>query len=519
MLTSISCFVNRPVTTAFSTVTKGSGSVKILLVRPSRSKSFRIYRKTRPDFQSSVDETRPVTIDNSVNSWSRLFPHLCCWDVKGPLELIYHRDLGYRIFEELKQFVSVTSSAVSVNLFMVGRTPKRAKPRIVISSKDKASREAAKALIDRSKILDNSEFRLWLLKFPPSGPIKPMAIEDSYVPETLPLGSNIYLDPTKPYRSIAMPIYIKHSPQSIRRATANLVYNGKEYAYITAAHAFVKTSVNFQPAEIDDEDLEMPFDSDSENGSVDDEFSSQYSQTSPKASESEDFSPALSRPPRSRSRSRSQSFVESLSQTETPSNQSQPLSDLETPNHPEPTLVAYSPTQQFEILGTAEIRLSRDFAVISVNHTGVKKYLRHIAKNEEDRNLSMQVSEAIGTNVIAWTTHGAVSGRLAELPTFLCLPTSNSFELVYKFTHLDKIYDGIQMGDCGSLVTDEHHTKLYGHVIAKSENSQVVYMMAAKNVAVDMYALGNWEYVSLDDIDCKLFSYPVNGVVMQSELC
>jgi hypothetical protein len=457
-----------------------------------------MYRKTRPDFQKSVDEERPVKIDKTVNSWSRLFTDYCCWEVKGPLAETYYRDLQSKIFEELKQFVSDTSSEVSVDPFMVGRTPKKAKPRIVISSKDKASREAAKALIDRSKILDNSEFKLWLLQFPPSGPIIPMAIDDSHVPETLPPGSDVYLDPIEPYRSIGMPIYIKHSPQSVRRATANLVYNGMEYAYITAAHAFVKTSVNFQPAEVDDEDLEMPFDSDSENGSFKDELSSRYSQTS-------------------RPRSRSYSSAEYPARTETPTNQSQSPSDRETQKHPEPTLVAYSPTQQYEILGTAEIRLSRDFAVISVNHTGVKKYLRHIAKNAE-RSFPMQVSETIGTNVIAWTTHGAVSGRLAALPIFLCLPNSNSFELVHKFTHYDKIHDGIQMGDCGSLVTDEQHTELYGHVIAKSENSQVVYVMAAKNVAVEMYALGNWEYISLSDMDCKSFSFPINRLIMRLEL-
>jgi hypothetical protein len=477
-----------------------------------------MYRKTRPDFQNSVDETRPVTIDNSVNSWSRLFPRLCCWEVKGPLAETYYRDLQSRIFEELKQFVSDTSSGVSVDPFMVGRTPRRAKPRIVISSKDRASREAARALIDRSGILDNSEFRLWLLQFPPSGPIIPMAIEDSHVPETLPPGSDVYLDPIEPYRSIGMPIYIKHSPQSVRRATANLVYNGMEYAYITAAHAFVKTSVNFQPAEMDDEDLEMPFDSDSdsEDGSVVDVvFSSQYSQTSPETSESEHFFPALSQP--LQSGSQSQSLAKYSSPTETPINQSRSPSDLGTQKHLEPTLVAYSPTQQYEILGTAEIRLSRDFAVISVNHPGVKKYLRQIAKNK-DRKLPMRVSETIGTTAIAWTTHGAVSGRLAALPIFLCLPSSNSFELVHKFTHLDKIHEGIQMGDCGSLVTDKRHRELYGHVIAKSENSQVVYVMAAENVAVEMYALGNWAYIYLNDMDCKSFSFLINRLIIQLEL-
>lgn len=477
-----------------------------------------MHHQIRLAFQSSVDKTQPVTIDYNANSWRKLFSGLRCWEVKGPLAVI-DEDLGPRILEEVRHLCRESSSAVLVSPFMVGKTPEKAMPVIVVSSEDKESREAAKELIDRSLILKNLESKLWLLRFPPSGPIRHVAIEDCHVPETLPLGTNIYLDPTEPYRLIGMPIYIEHSLTSMRRATANVVYNDKGYAYITTAHAFIKTSVNFQPLEVDDEDFEMPFDSNSESGSVDNKCLSEYSQSSPEATESEDFSPASSLPSQSRSRNRSQSSTESSSSPETPTNRSQPLSDLQTPKHLEPTLVAYQSKQEYEILGQAsEISFSQDFAVISVTYLDVMKYLREVENVGKDRDLTIQVPKARRTRVIAWTSHGAIPGHLAELPICLSLPSSNLFEMVYKFTYIGKSYDGIRMSDSGSLITSEDYTQLYGHIVAKSENGQVAYMMAAEQVTAEIKASGNWSYAYLDDIECELFSYPTNQTVLQVEL-
>jgi hypothetical protein len=462
-------------------------------------KDNRIHRQSRPDFQNSVDETRPVTIDDAANSWWKKFSGYRCWELKGPLAITYAQ-LGPKIHEELKQFGKESSSEVSVSPFMVGKTPKKAKPMIVISG-DKESREAAKSLIEKSSIIKDSEFELWLLRYPPSGPIMPVAIQDNPIPETLPLNSTVYLDLTEPFRLIGMPIYISHSLQSVRRATANVIYNGKEYAYITAAHAFVETRVSYPISEVDDEDFEMPFHSDSEDGSLDDEVLSQYSETSPE--DSEDFSPALFHPPRSRSSSRPISRTGSSSSSETPTNESQLLGDLETPKHVGPDPITYSP-KQCRILGKVlKISLSRDFAVISVTNTLVRNYLRRIENVRKDRDLNIQVTMARHAQVIAWTSHGAVPGHLAELPLYLSLPNISLAAVVYKFTYSDETHDGIRMGDCGSLVTSGQHTELYGHVVARSENSKVAYMVVAEDIAPDIKDSGDWSYSYLDDIACK----------------
>jgi hypothetical protein len=42
------------------------------------------------------------------------------------------------------------------------------------------------------------------------------------------------------------------------------------------------------------------------------------------------------------------------------------------------------------------------------------------------------------------------------------------------------------MGHCRYLVTSEQHTELYVHVVAKSENSLVICMMAAEHVAAEI---------------------------------
>jgi ankyrin repeat protein len=484
---------------------------KLLHTMPIQNK--RIKLRSRPDFQSSVDETRPVTIDEAANSWWKKFSGYHCWELKGPLAITYAK-LGPRILEELKLFGKESSSEVSVSPFMVGKTPGKARPMIVISG-DKESREAAKSLIEKSSIIESSEFELWLLRHPPSGSIRPVAIENDHILETLPLNSRIYIDPTEPFRLIGMPIYILHSPQSIRRATANAIYNGKEYAYITAAHAFVQTSVNVQVSEADDEDFEMPFDSDSEDGSFDDELLSQHSQTSP--DESENFSTASSRPPRSRTTSRSQSRPESPSSSEKPINQNQPLGDLEAPKHLEPNSTVYSP-RQYDTLGEVmEISFSRDFAVISDASNQVERYLKTRKDGMKNRGFTVQVSKASHTQVIAWTSHGATPGHLAELPVYVSLPSIKLAGMVYKFTYSDGAHGGIRMGDCGSLVTSEQHTELFGHIFAKSENSNVAYIVAAEQIATDIKGTGNWSYSYLDDIECEFFSsYKIDRRVVKT---
>jgi hypothetical protein len=208
-----------------------------------------------------------VTIDYAANpQWKR---GQLCWEPKGPVAVQYN-DLAPKLLQELNKSRRESSREVSISLFMVGRTAAHAKPILIISGEEKQSRKEAKSQIIRSQLLANSGFEIGLLRYPPAGPTIPVAMDDHTLHS--PLASHatyteVYFDPEDQWRSTGLQIYIKTGPDTFRKATANAVYNGEEYGYATAAHAFQKPLPPVATTEDDDSDLDMPFNSDSDSDS------------------------------------------------------------------------------------------------------------------------------------------------------------------------------------------------------------------------------------------------------------
>jgi hypothetical protein len=60
---------------------------------------------------------------------------------------------------------------------MVGKSPKSARPVLVIASEDEVSHEEAKSAIDQSDVLEHHRyFKLWPLAYLPTGPVNPVAM-------------------------------------------------------------------------------------------------------------------------------------------------------------------------------------------------------------------------------------------------------------------------------------------------------------------------------------------------------
>jgi hypothetical protein len=115
----------------------------------------RHHLKTAPCFQDSVDEANRIDIDYKANPWWKA--RYNCWEVKGQIAEEY-KILGPRICDELRKSCRESSLEVFVWPYMVGKSPKSARPVLVIASEDEVSREEAKAAIDQSDVLEHHRY-------------------------------------------------------------------------------------------------------------------------------------------------------------------------------------------------------------------------------------------------------------------------------------------------------------------------------------------------------------------------
>ncbi|CAI6339878.1 unnamed protein product [Periconia digitata] len=457
----------------------------------------RNHLRPRAGFQDSVDEANPVEIDYKANPWWK--SRYSCWEVKGQVAEDY-KDVGAKIHNELRQSCRESSWEVSVSPYMVGKSTKNAKPVIVIASVDESSREEAKAAIERSGILmHHPYFKLWPLRYLPTGPVNPVAMEDQAPPKSLPSvpSFKVYFDPTERVRLVGMPVYIRHNETSVRRATANAVYNGTDYGYITAAHACTRMFPDNTPSRDSQDNFEFPFDSDSESESADDaevEALSHYSGTSPEATESASSPFTSSQTSETRSQSPGHVYATLSDTAEQLMSSSQSSRDVEAPMNQGMHSVEPARIAELELLGEVSATfMPLDCVVVSVGNTAVISFLEGTKNMRKNSDNAIMVSKARRTTVIAWTSRGPIHGSLVDLPLYMRLPSSDLFQLVYKFT-----YDGdIKMGDCGTLVIDTETRELYGHVIADSQHRRVAFMMAAEPVMNDIKENGNWQLITL----------------------
>ncbi|PVH96273.1 hypothetical protein DM02DRAFT_674930 [Periconia macrospinosa] len=436
-------------------------------------------QRQRKNFEDCVDEDHPVKIDYTVQSWwIGKFVQYLCWEVKGQVGEDY-KVLEPKIYEEFgaSPLLRESNWKPLVWPYMIGKSPRKAKPIIVISSEDEASRNEAKKVIELSDFFKNYQyFELLPLRYLPSG--------------------RVYFDPDERLRTIGMPTYIKHSETSVRPATANAVYNGDGYGYITAAHAFPDVVSDAKPPLDTQETFDLPFNSDSDS---DDEAQmetlSQYSRTPPESSDSEhlSFRSSVTSGPRDQSPrindTQQHILVPPMSSDRSSMNTDMPTN---TDTHP----VDHVPIDRLEPLGTVSPTSTvHDCVVVSVTHPRVIDFLTEVRSSRQDVDATIAVAQAQRANITAITSRGSVHGYLFDLPLYMSFTNSNSLQLVYKF-----IYDGvIQMGDCGTLVIDSETKEVYGHVVAASENTQVAFITAAGPVMNDIQKGGDWRLLCLRD--------------------
>jgi HEAT repeat protein len=449
----------------------------------------------RNTFESSVDLDRPIKL--AYKKWPST---QYCWEAKDEVASAY-KELEPDIQRELRKRLPESSRITGFAVFMVGRTSERAKPIIIIFSPDDDSRGAGKRAIKDSDLLTNTMFSLGTLRTHPAGHIEKTAMEDEAIaelPSFIP-PYEVLFDPRERIRLVGMPIFIRHSTGLVRRATANVVYDGARFGYLTAAHAFEE--ITSMEQDMFEDDLDIPFDTGSEideDELTDEEKNmlSIHSDTSLETVKSE--GQLLASPDTSRSRSPSPqttlshtslipfAHVQQSRQTE--------VSDESANDAAESPL-----TPNYKPLGTALAPVAAlDYVVIVVKNSAVKSVLHNLCNGPESMGVGFttKVIDIDSKPIIAWTSHGPQPGYLIATPMTICFSNS-SYELVYKFTYHEA--EAIRMGDCGTLVTDPEGSILYGHVVSTSKTIQTGYAMESSRTVQELERGGRWRILSIKD--------------------
>jgi hypothetical protein len=433
----------------------------------------KVRQRIRMNYQSSVDVDNLVQVDHIANpKWKR---GQLCWEAKGTCAQDY-KNKETELLKELNQSRRESFSEVAVSLFMIGKTPQKAKPMIIISSEDKRSREEAKRAIERSGILEDLNYKIGFLKYLPSGPIHSVAGSPSEVsgvytadpsscsPEAsdsnsredatssssnqpgFAVSSLAYYNPEQRLRTTAMPIYVKTAADRSRTATANMVYNGTVYKYITVSHVFSPWGAS--SIDSGEDDLGIPFDSDSED---EDHCNSETSQARGTIS-------ASLRVPTSRD-----SDIDSAKSHR---------SKISTMHNDSPDTAKDPPSELLrlgELSADDDFDKSADYAIITINDFKLQKQLANLALSNPNRITQMRAAEPKSSQVTAWTRRGAISGTLGNVPRVMRFSGSKRFQQIYEFA-----YKGvIENGDSGSLVIGESGKELYGMIVAASSSQTI----------------------------------------------
>lgn len=456
----------------------------------------RLLIKHRKSFEDSVDKGKPLTpVDGEWPTSQK------CWEAKGPV-LEEYKGLLKRLRAVVNRSCGTSVGEVAIDLFMVGKTPTRAKPIVILSSTDRKSRKAAREAIENSCILKDTSFSLGDRRYPPSGPLIPVGMEEKILSTASP--HQVVYDPLEKIRLIGMPILVTlGNTGTIRRATANIVHDGTHFGYITAAHVFDKTAPE-APTSDDEDDMDMPFESDTDSDSyiLDDDYDdrdedtlSRYSNTSAEATETD--SSSLLSPVTSRSQG------SSVPPSQGPPSFPPGLDALpEPPADLDKALPESSSTEVYEPLGTVSIvKTALDCMVITVTNAKVISDLERLMQDGKNHYIVTEAGSPQSDQLTAWTSHGCVPGDPVETPSLMRFVGSDSYELVLRFILRE---DGaIKLGDCGTWVTDAEGRVLYGQVIAVSRNGRIAYMVATRPILQEIEKAGNWKLLKLSGKRCE----------------
>ncbi|KAI4946610.1 hypothetical protein J4E91_007299 [Alternaria rosae] len=377
------------------------------------------------------------------------------WHAAGPARQQFSL-VEPEIVEQLNSvFTERYSSILLFHLYMIGRSRELAVPTIMFFCEQKEPRKKAKKTVDEGGLLGKLPgFRTGhLAELPGLGKlIQPAAgCEDVQRSSEIGLVSEVYFDSAHPVKAIGMPIFVKLPGNTLQKATANIVFEGEDYAYLSVSHIF---SGGALPPSItsDTGDSEFDFGSGTEDGDEDGHVD------------------ATSRA--------SISSLGGSSDSDSTSSAPSPMSYSEV--IPLPSDHSFPNAASLEHLGNLKRYSSEmDWAVIDIQHPDVASAIHRLKDDVSNGNSKANTAVKLErTNVVAHTSRGLITGRLSQEATYMRLPNSKTFQKVYQ-TVLDS---ALELGDCGVMILDAISEEPYGHIVVSSTMKEDAYIVSANEV-------------------------------------
>jgi hypothetical protein len=429
---------------------------------------------------------------------SRLYPnvHTCIgaevgyfhgriwWHAIGKARADFEAVVG-EILNQLNIITDRYFHIVHFHLYMIGRSSDSAAPTIMFFCDKKEPRKRAKEIIDERGLLKRLPgFRTGhQANRPDVGPLVQPATGTIETHQFIPTVSalKVYFDPSC-VQSVGMPIFVKQSSGTLRRATANAVFDGRRYVYLSVSHVFFEYTPS---GSITEEDSDSEYDFGSGTTSECDE--EDYMESTHRAtSTSQEENLYIRSDPRLSERAPLIATDTALS-IRSNSSAEQSAYNVETTHTYSPTKHGFSnksstgftpSVEDLEVLGCLlQSSIDQDWALIEIEHPEVLAAIHGTKSMARDIRAHQFSNDGI-TAIVAYTSHGSIHGWITEGSSYMRLPGSITYQEVY----LVKLESPLDWGDCGVGVADASTEKMHGYVVASSNTAEIAYVMAAHHV-------------------------------------
>jgi peptide-N4-(N-acetyl-beta-glucosaminyl)asparagine amidase len=467
-----------------STVTRAQEGGSFLTITPSRTKLKEfLHINKKPQL------THP---EDSVGELCGKKNGKLCWKAKGiALDAYMKRSLLIR--NHLNSFKDEVegSDFVTFMLYMIGKSPNKARPVIMFACPRKKARISAVERIRKSGIVEE-----WMgvghWDFPPDIPFPRQLGGSDREFTTMDLGSMA----SESFQPRVMQFSTWNAfdnPSTMQRGTVGaIIQTATKSFYFTANHPFTKPNYQDSPSNMplnDDNDSECDFgneECDSESDLDEDVVKPTVVRTESPPSKSlrsmtAALSQAVGQPIKELQRSMksvTMNLSNSTLQSSAPPIISDKLKKFEMRNSNQ--LVSFSAQNRCRY--SADL----DYALIRINHaTPVAAYIdsaQILCSAEGIPIISSEMVSDIPTQDVPVLTitkpGGVIRGTLSGIPSYTKLPGSKIFQETFTV----KFKGQIHSGDCGACVLDTNGRRLFGHIVAGSTDSNVAYIVPAVNV-------------------------------------
>ena len=419
-----------------------------------------------------------------------------CWEAVGPV-----RETWKRLGPQIKDYVEreyTYGPALTIEIYMIGRTEEKAAPKILICSTDSRARKEVRRAICGSGIMDNYS----PIGLGDASRLPDLMAQEDIEPTFLPSpdsGEEIIVLSSPLDNAFGRRLFIpRPGGRSLRPTTAGpiLHINGNVYQ-LTAGHAFLEFDSNALPetraSSFDDCDFDGQSDSEEETSSAKDKGNIACKEMATQNSCSPVNYNVSAKILNSFSSGSAHSSMAAISPTRLPSNADSlaaNVSDTSDQLQREDLVITHRLSRIGKLaLGLeTESKQSLDYALVELQGeyrygnnelpcepNGTQRWLR-VRKIVKEIDSDAKI-------VTMTASSGLLKGKLCSTASYMRLSSHRTLQELYSVRLDGKLADG----DCGSSVVDQVSGDLYGHIVAGSIGTGFAYIVPAMQVFEDIF--------------------------------